>query len=877
VPIGAFSIAKPPRLPSGGYNNWWTDKRPAIQSLQLTRSWGSNPGTAIVHYVAPGSSEPPIGIPEGSLITLSTQWGHFFAGICRSDTATQTSQGHNRVLEFDDMRTLLDYDDVYCSFNRLDKVLENGVRKRRYYHQFPVDFLSGQKRWTPGPLTAQEIIRILLTPGNGTRSNPALEVPWIYYSNYILYEPVWHAIQSNAAYAPLDLDFVGVKLSAAITQICQAQGLTLTTAPTPDYIYRLYFARKGEGQLPSFTHSDGLTYIWPENSDDRSYGVALSGNPSRVRILGGRNKYQVLNIDMQADWNQNYNNCLDKTEFEQWIFDNLTLPCAIGGIPAGTRYNAIPEDSGSSTGHQLAHARSLTMTLRELCAFRGAAWADTRKFAGLSRMDMPVAMYLDQVVFKCFRPPPYVNIPVFNSVTQQYTLKPVAIHSAGIAGRPFGNLRIISEMLWECSHDPGAVDNPIYPVPLGSGYGSTDGKCYAVVKGYRIGKDAFEKLRPETFDLEKFIAIQNVWQYVECDIDESGEEEGGFIRFTDPIVHCEGMFERVDGGKYMFKWNPTFYVPRVKAALTFEGDRFLYYLEKGSGLQIRDHTENVSSLHLEVIAHNGTGTEVPLENGVYPTALAKNLAWQLLDCQFSYAKGGYVRKLRTTDTPTVLVPTYDRITLDIGPNGFTETIDFTSERETNAFIHEKDFDRARMNERLFPGQQQLMTQARQAQMLGIAWKQSRELSADLQKKLNMVLGDPGNVSPPCYRLLDSSESTKLPAGTPIFQKSDEKHPAMPSDTTDDHTGYVGATAVHQVPSNRGLSVQTGHSFYVRVKGPVEDGENVGRSNGNDYLVKSDTGVVGVAREVVPTGETQLIRVERSSGGGGGGGDLPVWL
>ena len=280
---------------------------------------------------------------------------HTFYGICKSVAPTIGSDGFSVYQEFLDSREVLQWDVMYCAFNKRESRLVDGVWVRRYWHILPRDFNTQAKTYTPGPLTGREILNYLF-------SSPTCESPWVRVYHPALDFPVY------------DVDCLGGrKLGTVVTEISEQLGCVFTLMGGR---YRLVWAMKGVGDVPAF----------PPNSDHRRSGQSLSGNPTRVRILGDRDVYQVLNVPMLPDWKPAWEQFYDLDKLADDLFQRLY---AGDGL----------------TGRFRAAAKARTITVGEYADLAGDGFRDGRKFGGRSRLQMPAALYIQSVLFRAFRPP----------------------------------------------------------------------------------------------------------------------------------------------------------------------------------------------------------------------------------------------------------------------------------------------------------------------------------------------------------------------------------------------------------------------------------------------------------------------------------------
>lgn len=888
---------------AGAVPEYWSTARPRVQGIRISHSWGSEPARGEVDIVS--ASYVPTPIPAGATVRVSSEYGHLFYGVVVSDNPIDSSGGQTRTIEFADFRYFLDMDVVWGTFNMVEKRLVNGRRTKRYWHVLPRYARTGHRIYTTTPFTVQRILQFLLRWNQESNGNPTVETPWLDRHH----GPVWHAAQGVTVatasgpapmYPVLNVQFDGERLGAALVKLCERQGLTFTLAATDAHPFRLWFARQGEGVLPVYdiraateeeqagtgagtlrlgesVVAGRVVSCFPRATNERRLGSALSGNPSRVCVLGGRNLYQVLNVPLQADWNMNWARYYDLDLLVDYVFKNLTVPTGIGDIAAGTRYNAIPGDTEWMQGWQLAGARARTMTVGEFAAVRtDLDFSDRRMFGGRSRMEMPAALYIHQVLFRAFRPASPIGLP---QTTGQQNNGPRWTYVNVNA------LRLVGEGLAKVGVDPGAVSSPQFFTP---GLASEGGNGVACVQGYNVGQDLFRLVEPSRFNIRNWIDAQKVWQTVNFQIDDGGGPEGGFLVFDEPVIRSEDLLTEAEGPSGMklvvFRANPVFTVPPAVGALTFAGPRYAYWRASMNGSQLRDHVESVPDLYQEIVVNGSAWHEMAYVDGQGADWKADQLALGLLQGPYAFAAGGYRRPLVTGDAGTVLSPVLNRVTLNYGPNGVWEEVDFSTERRTQAFIPEPEFDRRRMMEQLLPGEAELRSEARQMQLVALGLRQSPMLVRTMRQAFFGPLGTRGELG--TVYLKDATGGT-LAVGTPIWKRpgagpattggsNTETQAIRPAATDATCTVFCGVTVREGELEDRPLAVHGRGLIYARVKGPVGAGEAVGLEPGQDYLVGGAEVMVGTVTQEV-TGTGVVLCGVRVGGAVGSGTGEAVWL
>jgi hypothetical protein len=846
----------------------------AAAQCVCTWSWGLQPATALIDWVSIQQQPAVVPMAQMTIQVVDTATGNAlqtFYGICKSVTPTTGSDGSSVYQEFVDSREVLQWDVMYCAFNKRESRLvqmADGSWQwlRRYWHILPQDFNTMSKTYTFAPLTGAQILDYLF-------SSPTCESPWVRSYVSALNFPVY------------DVDCLsGRKLGTVITEISEQLGCTFTLMGGR---YRLVWCMKGVGDAPTF----------PANSDNRRNGQSLSGNPTRIRILGDRDVYQVLNVPMQPDWLSAWQQFYDLDYLAADLFNHESTEAPIAGVDAGTPYNAIPNDQDGLIGRFLADARARTITVGQYATLRdarsndGDSFRDYRKYGGRSRLQMPAALYIQTLLFRAYRPPDTFMM------RNRYGL-----------WMNLWSLELIERSVVEVTHDPvsgemsyevGGNGVPTPPISAGNGY--------AIAQGYQVGQDGYKTLRPQHIQLSQWVSDQDTWQHLSFQVDDSGEGVK-FIIFDAPVLRTGDMITQcdIDGVTQdhpVLNAAPTLKPAPVRAALTFLAEPFSYVVgENATGGETisegtRDDVQNVTGLYGEfVVDVDGGGVvELPYADGYTASEKALAIAESLLNQQFTYALGGYVVQ---GINGTQLTPTIDRVTVRWNESGSTEEVDFTTERDRNVTAigrntyamvvpPERDFDRREQLLDLLPGQRELREQARQYQLMAASLQQSPRLARTLAEAFAMAFGFdsmPGAVFIDPDQLQTSAPgepAQTLDAGTPIFRESDEDVAYSPfgesGDVTPTNPVFLGVTVFHNEQPNGPVRVTaTGQDGVIcaRVQGPVDVNDSVGMGDGVlDYLEGSPTLTVGSALEAIDDDSTQLISVRT----GGGGGGSPVWL
>jgi hypothetical protein len=803
-----ITVATPPR--GGGTQAGATF---IAQSMNASFAHGVSPGTATIVYV--GNTVP---LQTGCYVSIAMGL-HLFIGICKSDVLDVGSrEGTRRVLNFSDLREYLQWDYVFCAFNKPDVRLVGSVRVKRWKHIYPADFGRYTWTYTDQPLMGWQIVNAVL--GYQWTSGGTVGSPWVWdltgnglFPAGILNFPIY------------DIDCLGGRrLDAFLSEICEKAGCVLSLMSTSNAAYRLVFTRKGYGGQA----------VFPANvSDDMRLGVAISGKATNVRVMGERNLYQVLEVPLAKDWATAWEQFPTFESFADDIFRRGTNP------QNGVRYNntvqyGLDDSKENIIGRQLALARALEMTVAQYVAMReqavlgeGTPFLDTRKYAGRSRMDVPVALYLSTLLYRAYRPSP------------GFTVK---TRDGGFM--PLESCELADRLLCKVTHDP------VTGLMTADTTQPMEGNGYAIAKGYMVGADLFKTVRSDQFRLDFFTNAATVWQHTSFQIDDSGEGVR-FVIFDEPVITAENLLVQVQG-HVVINAEFTLVVPQVKAALVFEGEPFSRWNGTWPNVS-RDLVENVGGLRAEVVwpkaDYSQDLIEIVYADGKTANQKADEFSTALLTQQFYYVEGGY-KYIYNPKTPASafgvqLSSLIDRVQITTSPQGTWEVVDFTNERARDNFEPERELDRATQNNSLFPGQANLRTRADDARKLAAAFRSVRGLAKRLTDLVNGTLGNddpllitwygpqwpiPANQKVPVGRVVRGGQPSPPSTQAQVGSNTVARWPKQTDTTTYDPTTlitFIGVTVRDNEDAFKPFKVQHTGVALVKVRGPVTAGDSVG--------------------------------------------------
>lgn len=787
-------IETPPPATRGG--SLTPPRKVYASSFAIAWTWGSSPSQATITY----HDAVPVAI--GSHLQINCL-GYTFWGRCQ-DAREQTSTKGGNVVEIDyvDFREYMNWDDVHCAFNIPTQEIVNGTLVRRYMHLLPANFNSWTWTRTNSPYTAAEVMDFLFS------------APTVYDS----WTRIYHTDLLNCVIYNIDC-IQGRKLAEVVDEISTELGLLYTIMDGP---FRLVWARKGEGLLPTP----------PPSSDDRHVGFTTTQNPTGIRAIGDRNTYQVHNIVLEKDWVTAWEQFYDLSLFQNHIYEIGSSDTAITvdthTFPAGTPYREIgaaSQDPEQTIARQMAAAKALTISVRDYASMVGNnAFLDFRKYAGQSRVDMPAALYITQILLRAFRLP------------ASFTIR----NAAGL-NVPLQSLTVAREMAAQVTHDPGtgvmtfnASQNP-------------DGIGYAIAKGYQVGKDLFRTIQPERFKLEEWNRIQDVWERIDFELDDSGEPGAQFVLFNEPVINSSDLVELVNGYA-VFKANPTITVPEVRIALNFEAEKFNYF----TGNTYRVNTLNISNLFGQHVANNSVANpiEIPFLDSSYASEKADEQASALLQRQLVEVRGKFVDFYEPGDSIYQLSGTIDRIQLKVGSE-FSIDVNYTSERPSKVYVPERQMERANAVRKLFPGQDQLKVTANYLLLLSAAMRKDPVSRRTLSQAFRGMFGS-GPEPVPTFIKPPTAGAVALPVGSPIVKKPTTIANNVATNTqgviaiegTAEHEEFCGVTTRNNEPIGvygARIDLANSGSILARVKGPFDYGDLVGITPGENNLSKSYIG------------------------------------
>lgn len=756
-----------------------------ITDMELTYSWGMSPASASITCV--GAS----GVTANDDAVLSIGGSTFYGVV--ANVVDEILDGTKTKISFVDNRVKLQWDDVYALFNRTeireDNPATRGIdRQKRFVHILPADWDKQIKTYTDTAYTAQEIINFCL--GAATVENP--------------WSTVFDAAQSKAI-KEIDAN-TGKKLGNVLQEISEAQGLLFTLVGNN----QLVWARKGDGFAPA---SD------PVAISESSVGEAISAVDTRVTIVGDRNRYQEINIDLEPDW---------ITAYEAFWAEPFWLDEVSGAF--GLANTSFADRAALA-------AKSRKVTLRDYCALRGPQLADYGMWGEICRMEIPVWTYLQDIVYKAYRVPrgySFNGIPLESLELVEGLLCAVQYSLTG-------------QLTYKSESDRLYPDTKAFMLVQGQQLGLLDPTKQRVISEQELTRAATEYAPNNRFNLD----TRNKTVIFEDAVFNPGSGDNALFVFPNKSVAGAS-----DAFKAIAVPNAAAKVTKAKvvAALVWDAERYNRIFGNGP----RKGPVNVPGLSLHKM-FNGGSDQGEINYGDNHTAdeKAQEIAGTITAQFPTYASGSYKRQ---AGYGTQLTGVIDRVTVSLTfGGGISERVELSKERPQSNFEGERDLERKHRARDLFPGQTHLRADVENLELIA---KVSKELTRSplvpVYGSLAETLENPVGVGDCSVSKIYSTD--QWIAGQPVFlDKNDE--------VSKDGTRFAGIVIADKA---KGLiSVATQGIVPVRVVGPLKTGDDIGIDAGAGQTAKKGgTLALGKANMDYDGTAPALLPVRLGAGSGG---------
>lgn len=720
-----------------------------IREYEATRSWGIEPASASGVGVVEQGGEPTIA--TGDYVTYAFFGVTFYGIISSLERQRSLSDGDEWSFQVLDNRIRLRWAIVFGQWNmeedpariHSDPVPERPSALDEWYggqvgFDQGVDFQGGIESEMGSP-------RPLVSDGSSKRGRLFSHIPPAYWASQsrvyseqprtvaeILQEAcqgakggggvalALHAVQQKPV---LNIDAnSGMSLAALIQQLADAQGLQVTM----DGASTLRFERRGSS-----------TVVVPPGAHLRRIGTAISSEPTKVRIVGGRRLVQVNEVPLEPDWNRSWEKFLAEPA---WLAEVESILTVAGPQPDGAAHRAeIAARAREITLSQYITLKGLQLGSEEELAQLEADYFDPGRWQSVSRMDLPVWKYLNSIVFRSYRIP----------------------HTAELYGLPMRSLEMEDRLL--CAVKIASIggqtrisyrEDPLEFYPQSS--------AFIIAKGQPLDLSNVEQT--DALLRQRSTNLKDTWSEIQ---DFTLDTEAKAVRFSSPVF----MDGSAEDGKSILLYpnqgqgggtdlsadlegtgstyldivvpNPDYElsIPEVRAAFVFRLG--VFYKDVGTGARWTSYHAPVIAEHL---LHGADGFEpegtaafegnagVPEPPGAWREILYDNgeTAAQLAARQ---ADGVIVRSgveqsgeyLNVGVAGTTLNSAIDRITIRLTrESGLTETVEFAKPRPSRGFVSSREIaDRVR-NDELFDGQVDLR---REVSMLRAIARAQRHVSS----------------------------------------------------------------------------------------------------------------------------------------------------
>lgn len=597
-----------------------------VVSMNLVNQWGLSPASGSIEAVG---DEPPV---EGDELLL-TLGGFSFYGLV-TDVVRMVDQGKKWSITVTDMREKLKDDTVYGFLNRVEWIEDDpttpGIdRKKRFAHLLPENWDSYTITYTDAPYTAAQMLDLL-------KDAPTVRYTW-------QIDP-----HDNLDQKPLAIDFeTGKELGVVVQEIIEECGLVMGI----DGEDTLRFAVLGEGDVPPF----------PSDSRQRQFGMALSTAPTKVRVVGDRNQYQVLNLSLNPDW---------KSGWQQWWGELQWL---------GKVEEWFGPFAETKSGRAELAAKARTVTVRDVVTASGDdTLADRGLWGEVSRMEIPAWIYLQDVVFKAYRVP----------------------NDFSVGETPLRSLELKEGLIVPVIYDG---ETGVHTRDPGEDEYLPDTKAFITVKGQPL--DVWDPSRSGEFDPNVLENARSRWQsnarfnldtrnftvlFEEATFADA-KDDGALIVF--PNQHLNDIDDQL---RYVGVPNANAQISatEVKATFVFAAER--YHYDQGNGR--RQDTVHQPGLLKHVVGDE----EILYVDGEDADTKAEEIADLLLDREQQVLSGGYSR---IGSAGTTLTGGMSQVVVNLSfGQGLTEQVRFSNERGLRNWDSDRELERRRKSKELFPGQ-----------------------------------------------------------------------------------------------------------------------------------------------------------------------------
>jgi hypothetical protein len=855
-----------------------------VRTCEMTRSFGIEPGSAGGTGVLP-TGETETGLAVGDYVVYSFGGLNFFGLISSIKATNDRTSGVNYSFSILDNRIRMRWMLCFGQWNMAEE--RNLIHARQLPRPPDGEFTTGDPIGDDSAdFGAGITVPSVFPPPSSVSAADAARgmayahrVPSQWYSQIITYTdtPVSAAdiIRSAAKHAlggfGFSFDFhsgqsrpvfevdanSGMTMAALIEQVTSAQGLQVTI----DGARTLRWERRGEGTL----------VIPPPPVHVTDDGLEMSAEATKVRIVGDRVLVQVNDISLEPDWVSGWEAFISEPAWLDEVKTVFELPITTAAERA-----------------ELA-AKSREITLRQYIVTKGGDaydLIDHGVWDQVSRLNMPVWKYLNDIVFRSYRIPDDLSIFGIN-------MRLLEIHENLLAAVQIA--------------DPDKIvyrTDPLEYYPQAA--------AYVIAKGQPLDMLAFAD-REALFRLREN-NLSNIWSEVP---DFTLDAANHSIRFSTAVFQDGDpeagesilLYPNSGGGGYEdisaevdadSDWlpivlpNPDYVIApaEVKVSLVLRLGK--YFKDFGTGqrwkpeilpnvsphLLLRNAGDSFSGANTAAYSGSlgmpsppdGSLLEVLYKDGSSADELAQEHADGVIQRSGLERSGKY---LRHGSVGTSVSGVIDRVTTQLDwQSGVKEIVDFAKPRPTTGFISSRDFAARVSSEELFGGQRELQREIRQ--LRGIAKLERAGADKAVRRTSGRVITDlsrrpPGgeNLTVKTYDDVndqfpeDRGPGVKWRAGDLMWL--DDK--GLPSRTGANFAGVVVADS-----SSKSVVVATGGTIPTAVAPGTDPASPVTAEAGSWFASNSGTYPIGMLNHgsVAPGSGDAVIGLVRLGGGGGGG-------
>jgi hypothetical protein len=764
-----------------------------IRSISFTDAWGQSPGSGTASLV--GS----FAITAGQDFTV-TLGGKNINGVVKNPVRETGPDGSYWNVSLVDNREKLNWDPIAASFNIVDtKSVDpddfGKSRKRRYKHVYPDDWHAQEVTYTDNPLTAKQILDKIFAFGE-------LRYHWTYTDHASLAKPVYN----------IDAD-AGTTLGNMVQQVLDKLSLLMCLTGT----YQLTFAVKGEGSAPSYGGPNVKEY---------SAGTAMANNPTAVRIVGDRNLYQDINIALDPAWNSYWEDYVFEPDLWARVRDLWSMP------------------HGTASERAALAAKMRKVTLAEWHLKTGSDEGDDySRFGEVIRMDIPVWVYVNEIVWKAYQ------------IDRDYKINDIDLLSMPLHE---GLLARVT-----ASATTGVMS---YYQNDGKFELYTDDKAFIIARGQPL--DLSDPAKKEVLDPATHASLALLWTPVQR---FRFDPKNYTVIFEDPIFDPGtgdgALFLSINSGSDLPADHPSKYlaIPNAAAVLSpapmkgsfcFAVER--YHRDFGSGIRKGINAVPGLSLH-SLLVSNVYQTEIKYDTDPQQSAddKAEKAAASFLAKQQLYASGS-VKRLGTVGA--ALSGQIDRTSITYDTSGISEVIDYTKERSPSYFESERELERREASDDLFPGMQDNRQAVIDMLYMSKILAGMKPAAKDVKyRNINDVLKTPVGNTDSAPTTLYPDEAMVYDAGEAVFGNGkrvigDEKG-----------TVFLGVTIAKGHVGGQPTEVATQGDVPVKVTGPVTAGDRIGCDVGSRAAKKDGTRVFGTVKETYAGTQTVWLPVRLGAG------------